>query len=80
MKGTIDLYVHLKRKSCSVQIFSEFSGFENGNRYLISFSGQQKKTHGFLAFLIKYKNILLLGPSGSNLCFSFAPELVGYSA
>ena len=27
------------------------------------------------------KNIcLLLGPPGSNWCFSFAPELVGYSA
>ena len=23
---------------------------------------------------------LLLGPPGSNWCFSFAPELVGYSA
>ena len=24
--------------------------------------------------------ILIIGPPGSNWCFSFAPELVGYSA
>ena len=26
------------------------------------------------------RSCLLLGPPGSNWCFSFAPELVGYSA
>ena len=30
--------------------------------------------------LIEIASCLLLGPPGSNWCFSFAPELVGYSA
>ena len=46
-------------------VFSHL-GFWNGGLFLIaSFPGLC---------------LLLLGPPGSNWCFSFAPELVGYSA
>ena len=33
-----------------------------------------------LYFMYTTASCLLLGPPGSNWCFSFAPELVGYSA
>ena len=34
----------------------------------------------FCSILGAGASCLLLGPPGSNWCFSFAPELVGYSA
>ena len=34
----------------------------------------------YITYLQAGASCLLLGPPGSNWCFSFAPELVGYSA
>ena len=36
--------------------------------------------HLFKTASLSVRSALLLGPPGSNWCFSFAPELVGYSA
>ena len=52
-------------------VFSNL-GFWSGNRFLIA-------PFPDLCLLVPF-SCLLLGPPGSNWCFSFAPELVGYSA
>ena len=44
----------MREKLCqNVQIFSKFTNFENGHRYLNIFPSKERKTHGFLAFLFK---------------------------
>ena len=44
----------MREKLCqNVQIFSKFTNFENGHRYLNIFPSKDRKTHGFLAFLFK---------------------------
>ena len=44
----------MREKLCqNVQIFSKFTNFENGHRYLNIFPSKERKTHGFLGFLFK---------------------------
>ena len=43
----------MREKLCqNVQIFSKFTNFENGHRYLNIFPSKDRKTHGFLAFFV----------------------------
>ena len=44
----------MREKLClNVQIFSKFTNFENGHRYLNIFPSKERKTHRFLGFLFK---------------------------
>ena len=50
----------MREKLCqNVQIFSKFTNFENGHRYLNIFLSKGRKTHGFLAFCLSKWFMLL---------------------
>ena len=51
----------MREKLCqNVQIFSKFTNFENGHRYLNIFPSQRKKKHtGFLLFCLSKRFMLL---------------------